>query len=415
MASAADPAPQPVNEWRANWPLMAACLFGLSTSSIAPYALGQFMAPLEQEFGWTRTEVSAGLSISLALGFFAQPVVGWLVDRFNARWLAIPGLLMVLLAFWGFSQATNNLALWIALWSFNAIATAIIGPTIWAAVVSGAFDKQRSTAIAVSLCGVNLATAFAPAVARLLLDAFGWRAAFQLLGLIWAVPALVLAFFFFFDKRDLSARSPARKNAVGEPSRKAVRPVFLSSTFVRLALAVAISGTVTAAFTMHLAPALMDKGIQATIAATIAGAAGFGSVVGKLTMGSLFDRLGTGRLGALNMSLFALASLLLALNSQNLALAIVASALIGGTSGANFALFTVAANKLFEAAVFGVVYGTLMSVSALSSAIGPLVVSMVFDNAGSYAPAFLGGIAIAFVTGLLLQRLKPVTLEESPA
>jgi MFS family permease len=292
----------------------------------------------------------------------------------------------------------------------------VVGPTIWAAVISGAFNRYRSLAIAVTLCGTNLATAFAPAVAHLLLEAYGWRAAFQLLALIWVTPALLLALFFFFDRRDRShARGPSASAAGSSPARASLSGVFLSATFIRLALAVGISGTVTAAFTIHLAPALVEKGIAATLAATVAGAAGIASACGKLVAGSLFDRFGTGKVAILVMTLLALASAMLATPSASLAMAIAASALIGVAAGGNFALFTVATSRLFAPSVFGVVYGTMMSLSALSAALGPLAVSAVYDATGSYAPAFWAGLGIATVTALLLQGLTPVQIEEAPA
>jgi len=410
VASSAASGEAPVNEWRANWPLLLSCLAGLSTSTLAVYALGQFMAPLEREFGWTRTEVSAGLSVSLILSFLATPLVGRLVDKVNARLLALPGLVVVGVALFGFSFATHSLALWIALWSFHAVASALIGPTIWPAVVSGAFNRHRSLAIVVAICGTNVATAFAPAVARVLVDDFGWRMAFRLLGLFWVGPALLLVFFFFIDRRERSAPAPVEQDSGGAP-RAALSRIFLSPSFFRLALAVIISSMAMSAYTIHLAPALVAKGLDATAAATVAGVAGLASVPGKLATGWLFDRLGTGRVAALNMALLGLASALFAIHSDGLAPAIAASALLGVSAGANFALFSVTTASLFSVTVFGVVYGTLISLTALCAAVGPLAISAVYDASGSYAPAFWAGLGIALVSALLMQRLSPVSIE----
>jgi MFS-type transporter involved in bile tolerance (Atg22 family) len=65
--------------------LVLSCAFGVSGSSVPLYSLGQFMAPLEHDFGWTRTEVSVGFSISLIFGVLMSPVVGRIVDLVNAR------------------------------------------------------------------------------------------------------------------------------------------------------------------------------------------------------------------------------------------------------------------------------------------------------------------------------------------
>ena len=141
------------------------------------YLLGQFMVPLEQEFGWSRAQASVGFSISLLLGFIASPLVGRLVDNFNARLLALPGIVLTGFAIAAFSLATPSMALWIGLWCAVSLIGSIASPTVWLAVVSAAFEKNRSFAISITLCGMSLATMLAPISARLAIDAFGWRTA----------------------------------------------------------------------------------------------------------------------------------------------------------------------------------------------------------------------------------------------
>ena len=139
--------------------------------------LGVFMVPLEQEFGWTRTEASLGYSISLMLGFLTSPLIGRLVDKNNARFLALPGIVLTGFAIAAFSLATSSIGVWIALWCMVSLVGGLIGPSVWLAVVSGAFEKNRSMAISITLCGMSLAGMLAPLSARLMIDAYGWRLA----------------------------------------------------------------------------------------------------------------------------------------------------------------------------------------------------------------------------------------------
>ena len=44
------------------------------------YAFGLFIEPLQAEFGWTRTQISAGLSFT-AVGSLAAPWLGRVMDR----------------------------------------------------------------------------------------------------------------------------------------------------------------------------------------------------------------------------------------------------------------------------------------------------------------------------------------------
>lgn len=402
------------SEWRANWPLLLCCVIGISTPAISIFALGQFLGPLESEFGWTRTQATSGLSLSLVIGFLAAPVVGRLVDKVNARWLALPGLVLVAAAVAAFSLATENLAVWAGLWVFHSVVGALVGPTVWLAVISTAFDRGRSLAIAIALCGNNLATGFGPVISRLLLDAHGWRTSFQLLSLFWIGSALLLAFLFFFDRRDRTPPAPPMQGEI--PRREIdVKEVFLSATFIRLVLAVAATTIAAGSYSIHLAPALASKGLSLAEAASLAGVAGLAAIPGKLGTGPLFDRFGSGKVAALVMALFGASCVLLALESDDMGRALLASAIFGLAAGANITLITVATSRVFSPAVFGLVYGTLTSLMALGSAIGPLAVSAIYDAHGSYAPAFWAGVPVAIVAAVLYQKLVPVGIEQERA
>lgn len=384
---------------------------GLSTPSIAVYALGQFLGPLESEFGWSRTEASAGLAISLVIGFLTAPLVGRLIDKTNAKLLVLPALGLLALAIAGFSFATNDLSFWIALWVLHAFAGALIGPTIWLAVVSGKFARNRSLAFAITLCGTNVSATFAPMVARALIDAYGWRQAYQMLGLTWVGLALALSIVLLKD-----CRQGAHVAAAADLNTRATTPAvnlkaaFLSSTFVRVALAVLITTTLASAFAIHLAPVLVAKGLTLVDAASIAGIMGVAAIPGKLATGSLFDRLGFGLSALTIMALLGLSCALFALPSQSVPLAMTACAIFGLSTGANITLVTVVISKSFDSSVFGVVYGTIISLTALGAAVGPVILSAVFDSFGSYSPAFLAGVPVSVIAALLLQNIPKAPL-----
>jgi MFS family permease len=337
----------------------------------------------------------------------ASPLIGRIVDRINVRWLALPGLVLLGFAIAAFSLATDNIGAWIGLWCLHALASALVAPTIWLAVVSVAFERDRSLAIAICLSGSAIGTGFGPWVARFLLDTFDWRTAFQLLGLLWVTPALIFAALFFFDRRPRTSTGPGELKAAS-PGKEPLAPVLLSPTFIKLAVAIAVTGTAGSAFSIHLVPALSDKGIGLAQAATLAGLAGLSSIPGKLAAGALFDRYGPARVATFFMGLFAAASVLFAIQMDGAAVAMVACVMFGISTGATFALSAVLAAKLISASVFGVVYGTLMSVYAVSAAIGPLAISAVYDISGSYSPAFWAGVGAAALAAVLLSNLSPV-------
>ena len=402
----------PRSEWAANWPLLLSAFIGIPLPAALSYALGQFLGPLEQEFGWTRSQASIGFSLSLLLGFVATPLVGRLVDKTNARLLALPGIVLSGLAIAALSLTTASIAVWIALWCVVSLVGVLVGPVVWLAVVSAAFERNRSLAIALAMCGMSLAAMFAPLSARWFIDSFGWRMAFPLVALLWSGPAFLLALFCFFDNRPTGQAklpNPEPENGAAPTAKADLRRIFLSGTFIRLALAITLATTAAAAYTIHLAPALIDKGMSGTVAAATAGLIGLAAIPGKLAVGTLFDRVGQVPVTLGLMAILALCSAILAQNSASVPLAIAGTALLGIAAGATNVAFTCIIARLFDTAVFGVVYGTLVSLTALSGAAGPFIASAIHDATGSYAAAFWSGIGIAAVVALLLTRLKPVS------
>jgi MFS family permease len=394
------------SEWAANWPLLLSAMLGVSVPVAMSALLGQFMAPLEHEFHWTRAESSIGYSVSLLLGFVSGPFIGRLADKTNARMLVLPGIVLTGLAMAAFSLATPSIAVWIGLWCTVSAVGALVGPTVWLSVISATFEKNRSQAISIAISGMSIATMLAPISGRLLIDAYGWRMAWVMLALVWTGPALVMALLFFHDRRPM-ARSRIDPRNIAAP-KPALRRAMMSGTFIRLALAVTVVNIAGSSFLFHLYPSLLDKGMNATTAATVIGVVGAAAIVGKLSLGSFFDRVGQVPVTLSIMTLYALASVILAQNSASVLLAIAGCVVLGLATGGFLVTVACITARLFDGAIFGVLYGSLTSLSVLAAAIGPLMVSRFHDVTGNYAPVFWSGIGIACVAALLLTRLVPV-------
>ena len=69
-------------EWRRYWPLPIVAALGMASSGLTTHAIGPLMVPLAEEFGWTRTEISSGLTVcslgSVLLYVWVNPLTMWL-------------------------------------------------------------------------------------------------------------------------------------------------------------------------------------------------------------------------------------------------------------------------------------------------------------------------------------------------
>ncbi len=73
------------------WVLATATIAMAIGSGVSMSAFGLYVGPLEDEFGWTRAEVSLGFSASVLMGGLSGPLVGYWIDAKGARSAIVVG------------------------------------------------------------------------------------------------------------------------------------------------------------------------------------------------------------------------------------------------------------------------------------------------------------------------------------
>jgi MFS family permease len=271
-----------VAEWRAHWPMVAAAMAGLSFTTVGVYSIGLFMEPLAREFGWTRAQISARLSIVALFAVLVSLPVGALIDRSGSRRLAIPGVILTSFAFAAFASANGSLRQWFALWMCGGIVAVAIKTTVWTAAMASLFAASRALALAVVLCGAALSQTIAPLLAQWLIDDCGWRTAFLGMGIGWGACVLVLL-PFFFDARDYGEGKRVAASVISNGQTAAGltwREGLRNPAILRIATALTISTVMGVGIDVHKVPILDEAGISREFAARLALAAGVAGIVG---------------------------------------------------------------------------------------------------------------------------------------
>jgi MFS family permease len=389
--------------------MVVAAMFGLSFATISLASMGLFIEPLSHEFGWSRAEITAGLSLVALFAVPLSPPVGALIDRWGSRRLAIPGVILTACAFAAFSLANGSVRQWIFLWVCYGIVAVAIKTTVWTAAVSSVFKSSRGLALAVVLSGAAISQTLAPLTAQWLIDTYGWRPAYQWMGFGYGAFVLVLLLFFFFDARDHARREPPGTRAVASPIllgltlREGLRDPIL----LRIAAALTICTFLGVAITVHKVPILGEIGISRQSAAQLAAAAGVAGLAGKLLTGWMMDRWRTSWISGISLSLPALACLVLLEPFRFEAAIVVAMVIFGYAAGATLQVCTLLTTRYGGLRHFGKIFGVMAGLMALASALGPVAAGAVFDRFGSYVPVLLAGMPIALCGGLLVSRLGP--------
>lgn len=401
----------PVAEWRRHGTVPVAAALGYSLSVIHVYSLGAFMQPLQDEFGWSRAQTSAGLTIvGLAAAVAALPI-GLMVDRLGPRRVGITGTVLMALAFALLSTASGSIANWILLWSVLAFGSFWVQTTVWTSAVASRFETSRGLAFAVTLSGGSLGAAVFPALAVALIGEWGWRGAFVALGAGWGVLVALVVFLFFRGAQDDAVSAP--------PTREVVAPVTVdlpgvtlregltSGTFYRLMLAAGLFAFTTLGVVVHLVPILRDAGAEPLAAAGTAALVGVFSIAGRLGVGLLLDRFAGRVVGACAYLIPIAGAALLLFDGANPVSQTVAAALFGLTLGAEVDVIAYLASRYFGLKNFGGLFGGLVAALSLGTAFGPLAAGLTFDEFGGYSAFLVLTMVLMGISSVALASLKP--------
>lgn len=243
------------------------------------FAYSVLLIPLEEAFHVPRWVVAGAFSFGLLVSAAAAPTIGRLADRGQGPAVMRAGGLLAgtLLIAWAL---VPTLWMTFVVWGFLGLCMAGILYEPVFAIVGRAFSDPdgRLRAIAtVTVMGGLASTAFLPGTSALVVR-FGWRGAVVVLGVAIAVATLIVAQIAFRDL-EWSAQS-IRDAVIGDRSA----PGATLPGLQRLALIFAISIVVNAAVSSNLVAALIDRGLIATYAATVAGTFGIMQLPGRLLL-----------------------------------------------------------------------------------------------------------------------------------
>ncbi|MFN4135135.1 MAG: MFS transporter [Novosphingobium meiothermophilum] len=394
-------------EWRSHFMLPVAAALGYATSVIHIYGLGPYIQPVSETFGWSRTQVTSGVTIATLVQAVMSVPIGLAVDRHGPRALGVAGVLLSVTAFAAIGTATGSMANWYLLWLLMALATLPVQATVWTSAVASRFAASRGLAFAVTLCGASVAQALFPYLGARLIAAFGWQRAMAWQAGIWITLAFPLIYLFFRGAHDRPKDGSARIAADAAPSASGTSFAegLRSGIYLRLFLTCFMLTFAMVALSIHFVPVLTARGTSATGAAGIAALIGLASIVGRLGTGALVDRFPAKIVGGSVFVLPAIGAVILLFSGASGAGAMAAAVFIGLTLGAEIDVIVYILTRYFGLRAFGALYGALLIALSLGTAIGPLAAARVFDMTGSYDLFLWGTVGLMLASSAALFSL----------
>ncbi len=356
---------------------------------VALYGLPRFYPYFVKEMGWSRQEVTSGnayskIAVALLFGFLA----GRLVDRFGPRKLMLGGIVMAGGALVGLSYVTS-LGAFYFFYAFNALGYVFGGPLPNQVLLSRWFDRGRGKAMGVAYLGIGIGGALVPLLAYALTQAYGWRAALRLLGLLMIAVSLPAAYFV---REPASTAGRAARDRTPSLGGILSRPAFYLLMLGSMASIGAVGGTIqNLALYLSLDRKLAQVDIDTTLSTILAG-----SIVGRLTMGWLADRIAKKHVMLLIYVIVAVSIPMLVYAPTTTALKFCAF-VFGIGLGGDYMIIPLMAAELYGVAILGRVMGIVLTADSVSESLVPMFVASMRDQSGSYTSGFLVLVTLAVI------------------
>jgi predicted MFS family arabinose efflux permease len=383
----------------------AAGLF-VCNGPVLAYTFGVFLKPIMADMGWQRGTASFALASGEILGALTVPVLGWMMDRWSIRRVALPGIAAFSICLFLLGFTPHSLPIFIALFAMASISGEIQCPLAYTKAIAAWFDRRRGLALGIALAGVGLGAMIVPQIAQAGIDRLGWRGAYVCLGALTfaiAFPAVAL-----WVREPLPGEGERRAQVgAGGPPGLTAREAMRTARFWLLATAFFLVAMALLGTSGHIVPLLTDRGLTPVQATATFGLFGLATLTGRVLTGYLVDRVFAPYVAALFWCA-PVAGFALLIGGSGM-LPAVGVVLIGLGLGTEVDMLAFLNSRYMGQRAFGQLYGYFFMAFSLGGACGRFLGGYLFDRAGSYGPAMIGACVALVAAVVLLTRLGDYT------
>jgi MFS family permease len=327
---------------------------------------------MSAEFGVTHAVMSALFSCMSLLSYVLGPFTGKLADHIGPRKVVFTGA-VITCATLVIAPLTSSFAMLFVTLGVGIGAGIAFSFVPGMAAVGEWFKQNRDLALGVAISGIGVGTLVSAPLAAALIRDYGWRHTMTLFG--FGSGALLL----------LSAAliaSPPIKVASQGSSRELWAKVG-SSRFSLLYLALVMAGIAIFIPMVYLPAMAQSEGVARVAAAALIGYIGGASVVSRIGLDLLAEKIGLMKVFQLSFALIMAACGAWRFLHGHAGLAVFAI-LLGIGYGGVAALTPAVAAHMFGLEDFGELLGLLLTAFGLASVLGPPYAGYLVDRSGNY-------------------------------
>lgn len=367
-----------------------------------------FLTPLIRAFGWSHAEAARIAFATYIAGAVVAPLVGWIMDRLDARWVISAGLVIVVIAYYYASHA-HSIGAMAAAFALLGTGAMLAGMLSNMVVAVNWFGDHRGFAGGLVTTGASLGIGLAPPLLTWLIAHQGWQAAMRWLDapvLLVVLPLVLLV----MRTRPPIPRAQSTSQEVATLAGLEFWPAFTTLAFWLCIVADFMFEQGEIGLLTHSLTYMIGVGFSPEHAAWIFSAQTLLSMLCTVPLGLMADRFGVRRVLAFALLSKALGTAAFCgFSNPHFGPLFVVLFIVcwGSPSGTVFSLFPVLLSEATGLRRFGSLSGILRCTSAVAMAIGPIWTGRIFDVTGSYIPAFVTTVGLALMASVMILMVRP--------
>lgn len=398
------------------WIIVFACMILTATSTgFLSYLNALFVEPVTESLGFARTEYMVHNTLSTVASMIAMPIIGALYSKYHMKVMIFAGAMIGAAGLFTFSFSSSLIGFYIG-GILKGIGMSTFGGIPIAILLANWFYEKRGFVTGIAYMGSALVSSVLSTPIARVIETNGWRWTYRVLGtviLITIIPALLFLikekpaeigekpYGIPEEKKDTSAESKgfSRKEAARMPA------------FWFFAAAVFLMGLFTSGAQQHLVAYWTSTGNSASMAASFYSGVMFCSMLSKVGMGGVYDKLRASTANVLCGIVAAASFIGLVLFRSGIGI-IIPVVLFGATTALQIIATNYLTIKFFGEKDFGMLFGLINTMLFLGTSIGVTFSALIYDLSGSYDIAWLIYAGAAVVMTIFLVVADRLSIRE---
>ena len=401
------------------WVIVAAAFLGTFIGGgLQSFTFSIFLEPMGKDLGWSKTVLTGALTVRIITAASLAPFFGVTVDRHGPRLLIMLAAIIGSIAALLISRVTE-------IWQFYVIFAFVgisggagLGGVVTGATVSKWFVRLRGRALAITTMAGPAPGLFLAPIMTLIVFNQGWRSGWILMSILFITLLLPVAFFMVRQPEDIGLLpdGASSKDELEIAYKKrggleslyswSLRESLRTKALWSLVVTQILSGLAISSVVLHEFSYVRDMGYSTAIAAGVLSThAGLAMAIRPI-WGVILERIPV-RLVMSAVYLGTAVGIIILLNATTVTTVFLFAVVYGMTVAGLAVSQTIIFPNYFGRDHVGAIRGFTMPITMPAGAVGPLIVSIMYDINGDYFIGFSILAVLLLISAALIVVTKP--------